>query len=226
MTAHETAGPPSFDRGAAITRSLLGWGVVAGPFYLVPGLAQAMTRHGFDPTRHALSHLLLGDWGWVQATNLVLTGVMVIAAAVGFHRLSAHRWISLPLGLFGLGMVASAVLPPDPAQGFPPGSEGVTEATATGLAHLAFGAIGLVGLAVAAGATARWFADRAEHDAARLSRLAAILVVAGFVAGAALATSSVGVVALWVAVVAGFTWLLVASLRAYRLAPHPDGPTA
>lgn len=224
MTADTTTGPTSFDRGAAITRSLLGWGVVAGPFYLVVGLAQAMARDGFDPSRHALSHLLLGDWGWVQATNLVLTGVMVVAAAVGFDRLDAGRWISLPLGLFGLGMVASAILPPDATQGFPPGSEGVTVATASGLAHLAFGAIGFVGLAVAAGATARWFTGRAEHNAARLSRFAVILVIVGFVVGAALATSTVGVVALWIAVVAGFAWLFVASLHAYRLAPHPDGP--
>lgn len=39
-----------FDRGAAVTRSMLGWGVVAGPFYIVFGLILALTRPGFDLT--------------------------------------------------------------------------------------------------------------------------------------------------------------------------------
>lgn len=45
------------DRAAAVTRSLLGYGVVAGPFYVVVGLIQGLTRRGFDllrlPARHA-----------------------------------------------------------------------------------------------------------------------------------------------------------------------------
>jgi hypothetical protein len=31
-----------------------------------------------------------------------------------------------------------------------------------------------------------------------------------------------GVALLWLAVVAGWAWLLVASVRAYRTVPHPD----
>ena len=46
-----------FDRGAAVTRSLLGYGVLAGPFYLAVGLMQAFVRDGFDFARHPLSLL-------------------------------------------------------------------------------------------------------------------------------------------------------------------------
>ena len=35
---------------ARITRSLLGYGVIAGPFYIVVSLAQALARDGFDLT--------------------------------------------------------------------------------------------------------------------------------------------------------------------------------
>lgn len=52
-----------FDKSAAVTRSLLGWGVVAGPFYVVFGLTLALTRPGFRLTQHALSLLMLGDLG-------------------------------------------------------------------------------------------------------------------------------------------------------------------
>ena len=47
-SATSPSGSPCADiaRTAAITRSLLGYGVLAGPFYLVVGLAQALTRDG------------------------------------------------------------------------------------------------------------------------------------------------------------------------------------
>jgi hypothetical protein len=48
------------DRTAAITRSLLGYGVLAGPVYVVVGLAQALTRDGYDLARHDLSLLANG----------------------------------------------------------------------------------------------------------------------------------------------------------------------
>ena len=45
------------DTRAAVTRSMLGWGVLAGPIYVATGLALALTRDGFDLTEHALSLL-------------------------------------------------------------------------------------------------------------------------------------------------------------------------
>ena len=74
------------DRGAAVTRSLLRYGVLAGPFYLAAGLTQALLRDGFDFARHPLSVLANGPGGWVQTANFVFTGLMVLAAAVGFRR--------------------------------------------------------------------------------------------------------------------------------------------
>ena len=44
-------------------------------------LAQALTRDGFDLTRHPWSLLTNGDLGWIQITNFVLTGLMVLAFA-------------------------------------------------------------------------------------------------------------------------------------------------
>ena len=41
------------DPTARVTRSLAGYGVVAGPVYVGVSLAQALTREGFDLTRHA-----------------------------------------------------------------------------------------------------------------------------------------------------------------------------
>jgi len=92
-----------FDTAAAVTRSMLGWGVVAGPFYLIFGLILALTRPGFDLTRDALSLLLLGPGGWLQALNLILSGAMTVVAAVGLSR--TPRWsraAAVLVGLYGL----------------------------------------------------------------------------------------------------------------------------
>ncbi len=70
-----TAEPPC-DPADNVTRSLLGYGAIAGPFYLVSGLIQGVIREGFDLTRHALSLLSNGQHGRVQVTH-------VLASAVG-----------------------------------------------------------------------------------------------------------------------------------------------
>lgn len=86
MNSSTTRNEDGFDSAAAVTRSLLGWGIVAEPFYLVVGLVLALTRPGFDLSRHQLSLRMLGDGGWMQTTNLILSGLMTLAAALGFRR--------------------------------------------------------------------------------------------------------------------------------------------
>src|SRR5687767_3725652 len=91
-----------------ITNSLLGYGVIAGPIYVVVAAAQMFTRDGYDPTRHAVSQLSNGDLGWIQIANFLITGAMTIAAAVGVRRaLGPGRrsaWASGLLGAYGLGV--------------------------------------------------------------------------------------------------------------------------
>ena len=225
--AVSTSSPATtFDRGRAVTKSLLGWGVVAGPFYVVVGLAQALLVPGFDLSRHALSLLLLGPLGWIQWLNLVLSGLMVLAAAVGFARLMPRRrnvWAAVFLGLYGVSLFAAAIFPPDPMGGFPVGGTDAMTASTSGLLHLAAGAIGFVSLAVAAVIVGAWFRRERRRGAALTSFVAAAVIVLGFVGGAALAMVPAGVGLLWLAVLAGWAWLAIASLTAYRMAPSPVG---
>lgn len=213
-----------FDAAAAVTRSLLGWGVVAGPFYLVVGTVLALTRGGFDLSRHQLSLLMLGDGGWMQRTNLILSGLMTLAAAVGFHRAvrgskpSARAGVLL--GVCGLGLLGSGTFAPDPMNGFPAGEP--EEATVSGILHMAFGLVQFLALAAAAVVVAGWYARRGDRGTAAYSRISAAVIVVGFAGGAALSTTAAGVALLWLAVGAGWAWLLVASVRTYRTVPHPD----
>ena len=202
------------DTGAAVTRSMLGWGVVAGPFYLVFGLVLALTRPGFDFGRDALSILLLGDLGWLQALNLVLSGLMTAVAAIGLWRTPQwSRTAAVLVGVYGAALIGSAFAVPDR-----PGSG---TATVHGLLHLAFGGIGFLTLGVAAVIARSWFARRDSRRAAAWSLVAGIVVIAGFVAGGALSSGPAGVAVLWIAVVVGWAWLALTSVAAYRAVPHP-----
>jgi hypothetical protein len=210
------------DTAAAVTRSLLGWGVVAGPFYLVVGLVLAVTRPGFDLARHALSLLSLGELGWLQRGNLLLTGLMVLAAAWGFGRsIRSGRGLAIAVlvGVFGAGLALSAAFPPDPAAGFPPGAQ--QTASVSGILHLLSGALGFIALACAAFAYAAWARSERLRRQAPISTILGVTVLVGFVAGGALAQSIAGVLLLWLAVIAGFGWLALASARVYRWTPHP-----
>ncbi|WP_222853990.1 DUF998 domain-containing protein [Fodinicola acaciae] len=204
-----------FDRGAAVTRSMLGWGVVAGPFYLVFGLVLAFTRAGFDLTRDALSLLLIGNLGWLQWCNLVLSGLMTVVAAIGLLR--TPRWsrtAAALVGAYGICLVLSAIFPPDATKDFPPGAGGGAF-TAAGMLHFVFGGIGFLSVGVAAIIAGSW------HTRGLWSRLAGVVIIVAFVAGGALSAFPGGVGLIWITVVATWLWLALTSVAAYRAIPHP-----
>ncbi len=111
---------------AASTRVLLTAGVVAGPLFVVVALVQVATRQGFDLSRHPISLLALGDAGWVQITNFILAGLLMLAFAVGIARSlrdgPGHRWAPVLFGIYGVGLVIGGVFTADPALGFPAGA--------------------------------------------------------------------------------------------------------
>ena len=205
--------------GSAAPRSLLRYGVIAGPFYLAVGLGQAFLRDGFDFARHPLSVLANGPGGWIQTANFVLTGLMVIAAAVGFRRAlgPAARWMSWFLGAFGASMIVAAVFRADPMDGFPIGTpEGPpTSISTSGLVHFAAGGLGFVSLGASCLFAARAVSRRSARSLARLSFASGLVILAGFFGGMAIPNSS-PVLGIWIAVVVGWVWLAVVSRHLYR----------
>ena len=109
MILEHPATTTSCDRESRITKSLLGYGVIAGPVFVLVSLGQALTRPGFDPARHAWSLLSNGDLGWIQVTNFVAAGLMTVALAVGLRRAGAGTWAPRLIGVYGLSLVAAGV---------------------------------------------------------------------------------------------------------------------
>jgi hypothetical protein len=116
-----------------------------------------------------------------------------------------------------VAILAAAVFPADPMDGFPPGTpEGVpTSISTTGLIHFIAGALGFTFLAVGCFFAAWTLWRRPMPGLALLSLLSALVVVFGFFGGIML---PIGVAGIWAAVVVGWAWLAVVSRRLRRLA--------
>lgn len=108
------------------TRSLLVSGVLAAVLFPLVVLVQAFTREGFDLAVHPLSLLSLGELGWIQVTNFITSGILLVAFAVGLRRVllssPGGRWGPRLLGFYGVVLVAAGVFTTDPMYGFPPGA--------------------------------------------------------------------------------------------------------
>ena len=68
------------------TKTPLACGVIGGPLFVAPFLVEGVTRADYDPLRHPVSSLAIGDSGWPQTANFVITGLLVLAFAVGLRR--------------------------------------------------------------------------------------------------------------------------------------------
>jgi hypothetical protein len=203
MTATATVCSPA----ARITRSLLGYGVLAGPFYLVVSLAQAFSRDGFDLSKHAWSLLANGDLGWIQITNFVLTGLMTIAAAVGLRRANAPgRAAPALLAVYGVSLVAAGIFRADPAQGFPVGAPETPQVTWHGTLHFVAGGVGFLCLIVACFLLASRLHRAGARGLAWFSRVTGVAFLAGF-AGIASGSHGPTTLAFFAAVVTVWIWL-------------------
>ena len=215
-----------FDRGAAITRSLLGYGVVVGPFYLIVGLIQAFVRDGFSFARHSLSVLANGPGGWVQSANFALSGLMVMAAAVGLWRMPAPRLrvASGFLGAYGAFVFAASIFRADPVDGFPVGTPlGVpTTMTTMGMLHLVVGTLGFMCFAISGLCAIRPLSRRNDRFLMLLSLFSGLGILGGFFGGFLIPGFSSPTAGIWFAVVVGWVWLSLLSLKLYKIAPSPN----
>jgi hypothetical protein len=206
-----------------LTRALLSCGVVAGPLYIIVGVIEILTRPGFDPTRHDLSLMSNGDWGWIHISLLILTGLLTIAGAVGMRRVlhgsRGGTWGPLLIGLYGLGLIGAGIFSADPALGFPPGTPADAHTISWhGLGHIISGSVGFLGLIAACFVFARRFSALKQRGWAAYSVATGVIFFAAF-AGIASGSNNVGVIttvvilAFSVAVVLAWAWISVLSVK-------------
>ena len=206
---------------ARVTKSLLGYGMIAGPLYLATSVIEGLTRPGFDFTRHDWSLLSNGPGGWIHIATFIVVGLMTIACAVGVRR-SLHpgpgaRWAPRLIGGYGAGLIGGGIFRADPAAGFPSGTPADAHAVSWhGMLHLVSGALGFLCLIAACLVIARRFAADRRRGWALYSRATGVLFLVGFGCIASGANAPWAVLAFTAAVVIAWTWLTALSLQLYR----------
>jgi hypothetical protein len=227
-------------REPRIPTRLLLWGGVAGPIlFVVAILIEGATRAAYDPIRNYVSLLSLGDAGWQQNANFIVSGILIAGFGLGLVRIwrgrASGRWTAWLVITVGLALVWSGLFAPDPSQGYPPGQQGLppgallgipTSPTWHALLHFAGSAVVFVGLAAAGMLTARrgtgW-----QGPAARVWTICCVLtaaiVLSGWISGLVTSggsdTSPTAGLLQRISVVAGMQWLVVTAAIELRARP-------
>ncbi|MEU7002257.1 DUF998 domain-containing protein [Nonomuraea sp. NPDC046570] len=202
---------------ATTTRTLLTCSVVAGPLWVVVSLAQAAAREGFDLTRHPLSALSNGSLGWLQITNFLVAGVLVIVGAAGLRRVLrgtvGGTWVPWLVRVNGIGMIAAGVFVMDPADGFPTGTPyGMPEAlTWHSYGHMVAGSVAFVALIAACYVLGRHFSRAGNRGLAIASRVAGTALLIGN--GWAMSGGQGGSLTLAVGAITAMLWISAVAAR-------------
>ena len=114
--------------------------------FLIEDAVPAIRPPGYNPIRQPVSSLAIGPFGWIQVANFLVTGVLLLAFAVGrrpaLRRYHGGFWAPVLLGLVAIGLIgARGAFTTDPLSGYPPGTPALPAgATTHGVLHEAFSA--------------------------------------------------------------------------------------
>jgi hypothetical protein len=204
------------------------WGGLIGPvMFVAVFLVLGAIRPGYEPLRHQVSYLSLGDGGWIQTASFIITGVLVLAFAVGLRHVLAGGVGSVvttvAVGVAGAGLLIAGVFPTMPAFGFPPGTPNAFPKDIPPSAYVhVVGAVAFFGGLIAAPLVmARRFRRTGERGWAAISILSAGAVFV-FFAGSSADPSGQPFAPAWagllqrLAIVAGLGWMAVIAASVLR----------
>jgi hypothetical protein len=205
--------------------------------YLVAGA----TRAGYDPIRHQVSLLSLGDGGWVMIATFLGTGALVIAFAVALRirlRVGPDALAGpVAIGLAGLGLVLAGLFSTQPLFGYPPGTpEGMaTDVSPASVAHVLGAFLLVFGLIAATFVMARRFRREGRPAWALASVMVGVIVFLFFGASGGgpsgqLIFPAVSGLLQRISLIAGLGWVAAIALSELRSARSdafvtaPGGP--
>ena len=168
------------------TRLLLICGALAGPFFTTIWFITGLNRADYDPMRHPISSLAIGESGWTQVANFIITGVLTLALAFGLRSALESRggskWGVIWMTAIGIGFIGAALFVADGMNGYPPGTPLLlTQPTVVGRLHRLFSALVFFGVPGAAFSVGGLFAKTGERTWATYSRGTAIAFIVMFV---------------------------------------------
>ncbi|GIG64705.1 DUF998 domain-containing protein [Phytomonospora endophytica] len=201
-------------------------GAVGGPLFALTAAVAGATRADYDPLRHPISSLALGEHGWTQTANFIVCGILYTVYAAGLRpALKPGRgrlWAPVLLAGWGLGMIGSGLFITDPVSGYPPGTpDAVTDPTTTGTLHDLFALPVFLGFPVLCTImTARFITERRIAWTVYTAVTATSFLIAFFASGAAFAQQpglvEFGGLLQRLTVAIALTWLTLLALSTRR----------
>jgi hypothetical protein len=212
---------------SAKAKILLIAGVIAGPLFTIAWIAEGATRANYNPLRHPVSSLALGDYGWVQSANFIVAGLLMLAFSVGLRLVLGSQKGStlgpLLIAIWAVGLIGAGIFITDPVSGYPLGTPDLLlNPTTHGALHDWFSLPGFIALTAACFVLGSRFAAQGERGWAFYSFVTGVLFPVGIVlasAGFSQAENLVNFGGLFqrTAVTAGWIWLTL--LAVYLLRP-------
>jgi hypothetical protein len=212
------------------TKALLSCGAIVGPLFVAAFIVEGAARVGYDPLRHPVSSLALGDHGWTQTANFVVASLLTLAFAAGLRPAlwpgKGSMWGPLLIGVWAIGLLGAGIFPTDPVSGYPPGTpDQLPGYTWHGALHDLFSLPGFAALAAACFVFGSRFAARGERGWAVYSFFTGLAFTVAFVlasAGFGQAEGLVDLAGLFqrLAVTIGFGWLTLLAARMLRSSPE------
>jgi len=172
------------------TKTLLACGAIGGPLFVVTFVVEGATRADYDPLRHPVSSLALGNSGWTQDVNFIVTGLLMLAFAVGLRRAfrppGGSTWGPLLVGAWAVGLLGAGVFVTDPVSGYPPGTPGrLSGYSWHGALHDLLSLTAFVALAAACFVFGRRFAAGGERGWATYSAVTGVVFAGAFILSSA-----------------------------------------
>lgn len=219
--------------GSRRERALLACGALGSALFVAVFLLTSVVHpSGYNPLRHTVSAFALGEFGWVQTVNFLVSGGLVLAFAFGLRpalgRYGGGCWAPVLVGLAGIGLVGSGVFAADPVAAgatagapYPPGTPMVGERTLEGTLHDGFGVPVFLGLPVACCVVAYRLAVAGRKGWAAYSVGTAVAFLTGFVLSAMALSqppliAPVGGLLQRLTLIIGLTWLTALALHLLR----------
>lgn len=107
-----------------MTTFLLSCGVIGPLVCVAVVLMMGAALPDYNPWRNWISEMSLGNLGWINIANLVISGSAIIGFALGLRRVftigPASRWGPRLVALLGVSMVLAGIFVIDPNGSYPP----------------------------------------------------------------------------------------------------------
>jgi len=205
-------------------------GAMSGPVFVGTTLILGVMRAHYSQLRYPVSMLALGSSGWVQVTNFLITGILVLVFALGLwrhYRTSRVMTLSAMLiVLLALTIIGAGVFPTDGISAQLHGPASLTwHHTLHGLLHRVFASTGFFVLPMSSFVMACQFCRWRQNGWALYSLISGIATLVFFLLLADTieqTTALAGYAGLYerISIVIGLGWL---SILALKLSKSPAG---